>query len=58
MLYYSLVFFVLSIVAAVLGFGGIAGAMVDVAILLFYLFLVVFLVTFVMGVLRGRPRVL
>jgi uncharacterized membrane protein YtjA (UPF0391 family) len=58
MLYYALVFFILAMVAGALGFGGIAGAMVDVAIILFYLFLAVFLVAFVAGLLRGRPPIL
>jgi uncharacterized membrane protein YtjA (UPF0391 family) len=55
MLYWALVFFVVALVAALLGFGGIAIAAAGIAKLLFYIFLVVFLVTLVMGLSqRGR----
>jgi uncharacterized membrane protein YtjA (UPF0391 family) len=52
MLYYALVFFIIAIVAGVLGFGTIAGASIGIAKILFFLFLVIFLVTLVMGVAR------
>lgn len=52
MLHYALIFFLIAIVAAVFGFGTIAGASVGIARMLFFLFLVVFLVTLVMGVAR------
>ena len=48
MLYYALVFFVIALFAAVLGFGGIAVAFAGVAKILFFLFLVFFLVSMVM----------
>jgi uncharacterized membrane protein YtjA (UPF0391 family) len=52
MLHYALIFFLVAIVAAVLGFGGVAGASMGIAKILFFLFLVIFLVTLVMGVAR------
>lgn len=52
MLHYALIFFLVAIVAAVFGFGGIAVASAGIAKILFFLFLVVFLVTLVMGVAR------
>ncbi|MBI1898877.1 MAG: DUF1328 domain-containing protein [Acidobacteria bacterium] len=52
MLYYALVFFLIAIVAAVFGFGSISVASAGIAKILFFLFLVVFLVTLVMGVAR------
>jgi len=52
MLHYALVFFLIALVAAVFGFGGIAVASAGIAKILFFLFLVVFLVTLVMGVAR------
>jgi uncharacterized membrane protein YtjA (UPF0391 family) len=52
MLHYALVFFLIALVAAVFGFGGIAAASAGVAKILFFLFLVIFLVTLVMGVAR------
>ncbi|CAG9175984.1 DUF1328 domain-containing protein [Cupriavidus respiraculi] len=55
MLYYALVFFVIALVAAVFGFGGIAAGAVEIAKILFFIFLVVALVTFVMSLVRkGR----
>lgn len=51
-LHYALVFFLIAIVAAVLGFGGISVASAGIAKILFFLFLVIFLVTLVMGVAR------
>ncbi|MDZ4797913.1 MAG: DUF1328 domain-containing protein [Bryobacteraceae bacterium] len=52
MLHYALVFFMVAIVAAILGFGGISIASAGIAKILFFLFLVIFLVTLVMGVAR------
>jgi uncharacterized membrane protein YtjA (UPF0391 family) len=52
MLHYALVFFLIALVAAVFGFGGIAVASAGIAKILFFLFLVIFLVTLVMGVAR------
>jgi uncharacterized membrane protein YtjA (UPF0391 family) len=52
MLYYALVFFIVAIVAAALGFGGIAAGAASIAKVLFFIFLVIFLVTLVMGVVR------
>lgn len=52
MLYWALVFFVVAIIAGVLGFGGVAIVAAGMAKLLFYIFLVVFLITLVMGLSR------
>ena len=41
MLHYALVFFVVAIIAAVLGFGGLAGAMAGIAKILFIVSLIV-----------------
>lgn len=55
MLYYALVFFLIALVVAVFGFGGIAAGAVEIAKILFVIFLVVALVTFVMSLVRkGR----
>jgi len=47
MLYYALVFFVLAIVEAILGFGVAAAAFAGIAKILFVIFLVLFLVSLV-----------
>jgi uncharacterized membrane protein YtjA (UPF0391 family) len=46
------VFFVIALVAAVFGFGGIAAGAVEIAKILFFLFLVMFIVTLAMGLIR------
>ena len=57
MLYYALVFLLIAIVAAVLGFGGIAFAAAGIAKILSYLFLALFLVSWIVHVARGSARV-
>jgi len=57
MLNYALVFLLIAIVAAVLGFGGIAFAAAGIAKILFYLFLALFLVSLVVHLARGSARV-
>ena len=57
MLYWALVFFILALVAAVFGFGGIAAGAATIAKFFFFAFVVVFAVSLVMGLLKGRtPR--
>jgi Protein of unknown function (DUF1328). len=52
MLHYAIVFFLIAVVAAVFGFGGIAVASAGIAKILFVLFLVLFLVSLVMHTSR------
>ena len=52
MLRWAVIFFLVAIVAGVLGFGGIAAGATEIARTLFYVFLVVFLVTLVLGTMR------
>jgi len=54
LLKWALLFFVISIIAALFGFGGIAEASADVARILFYVFVVIFLVLLVMGLMSAR----
>jgi uncharacterized membrane protein YtjA (UPF0391 family) len=54
MLYWALVFLVVSIIAAVLGFGGIAVASAGIAKILFFIFLVLFVITLIAHLGRGR----
>lgn len=49
MLHYALIFFVVALIAAVLGFGGLAGAAAGIAKILFFVFLILFVVSLVMG---------
>jgi uncharacterized membrane protein YtjA (UPF0391 family) len=49
MLYWAAVFFVIAIIAAVFGFGGIAVGAAGVTKVLFFVFLLVALVSFLFG---------
>jgi uncharacterized membrane protein YtjA (UPF0391 family) len=54
MLHYAVVFFVIALIAAVLGFGGIAAGAAGIAQVLFVVFLIMAVVSFLIGLLRGR----
>ncbi|MEL6617956.1 MAG: DUF1328 domain-containing protein [Pseudomonadota bacterium] len=54
MLRWALVFFLVAIVAAVFGFGGIASASAGIAQVLFFVFIVLFLIAIVANLVRGR----
>jgi uncharacterized membrane protein YtjA (UPF0391 family) len=54
LLKWALVFFVVSIIAALFGFTDIAAASADVARILFYIFLVIFIVLLVLGLVLSR----
>ena len=54
MLHYAAVFFVIAIVAAIFGFGGIAAGAAEIAKILFFVFLVLFLVSLVWGSVTKR----
>lgn len=54
MLRWAVVFFIVAIIAAIFGFGGIAAGATDIARVLFFLFLVVFLVSLLWGLATGR----
>jgi uncharacterized membrane protein YtjA (UPF0391 family) len=55
MLYYAAVFLVIALVAALFGFGGIAVGAVEIAKVLFFIFLVLFVVSLVAGLIRRGP---
>jgi uncharacterized membrane protein YtjA (UPF0391 family) len=55
MLNWALIFFVVALIAAMFGFGGIAVAAAGVAKILFYIFVVLLLVSLAAG-LAGRSR--
>jgi uncharacterized membrane protein YtjA (UPF0391 family) len=52
MLHYAVVFLVIALIAAVFGFGGIAASAVGIAKILFMVFLVLAVVTFLFGLLK------
>jgi uncharacterized membrane protein YtjA (UPF0391 family) len=57
MLSWVVAFLIVALIAGILGFGGIAGASVEIAKIIFFLAVVLFLVSAVVGVARGRTRV-
>jgi uncharacterized membrane protein YtjA (UPF0391 family) len=56
MLYWALVFFIVSLVAGIFGFGGVASASAGISQILFYVFLVFFVVTLIAGLAGGGTR--
>lgn len=57
MLRLALGFFVVALISALFGFGGIAAGAASIAQVLFFVFLVLFVVSLLFGALRGRsPR--
>lgn len=56
MLGWALLFFIVALVAALFGFGGIAEGAADIGQILFFVFLVLFVVSLIAGFVR-RPTV-
>jgi uncharacterized membrane protein YtjA (UPF0391 family) len=57
MLHWALVFLVIAIIAAVFGFGGVYVAAAGIAKVLFFIFLVLFIVSLLGGGLRRGPPI-
>ena len=53
MLGWALTFLVVALIAALFGFGGIASASAGIAQILFFVFLILFVVTLVLRLVRG-----
>ena len=54
LLHWALMFLIVAIVAALLGFGGVAGTAMDGARLLFWVAIILFVVSALVGFVRGR----
>jgi uncharacterized membrane protein YtjA (UPF0391 family) len=54
MLHYAVVFFVIALIAALFGFGGIAAGAVSIGKLLFIVFIVLAVASFLYGLIKGR----
>ena len=54
MLRWSLIFFLVAIVAAIFGFGQIAAGAQAIAVWLFWIFIIVFLITLIAGLIQRR----
>ncbi len=56
MLQLAILFLVIALIAAVFGFGLVASAAAGIAQILFWIFLVIFVITLIMGMM-GRRRI-
>lgn len=54
MLRWAIIFLVIAIIAAVFGFGGIAATATEFAKILFFIFVVLFLIALIFGLVRGK----
>src|SRR5262249_48659459 len=54
MLGWVVTFLVIALIAGILGFGGVAGASIEIAKIIFFIAIVLFLVSAIVGVVRGR----
>jgi uncharacterized membrane protein YtjA (UPF0391 family) len=57
MLSWVVTFLVVALIAGILGFGGIAGASVEIAKAIFFIAVILFLISAVVGLVRGRSNV-
>jgi uncharacterized membrane protein YtjA (UPF0391 family) len=57
MLGWVVTFLIIALIAGILGFGGIAGASIEIAKIIFFIAVVLFLVSAVIGLSRGRTRI-
>lgn len=56
MLYWSIVFLIISFVAGIFGFGGLSDTSAGIAQTLFYIFIVLFVVSIVLHLVTGKRR--
>ncbi len=56
MLSWALTFLVVALIAAALGFGGIAGTSAGIAKILFFIFLALFVISLIARLLNGKTR--
>lgn len=54
MLRWAITFLVIAVIAAVFGFGGIMAASVEMARILFFVFILLFLFTAVIHIIKGK----
>jgi uncharacterized membrane protein YtjA (UPF0391 family) len=57
MLSWVVTFLIIALIAGILGFGGVAGVSIEIAKAIFFIAVVLFLVSAVVGLARGRTRV-
>lgn len=58
MLRWAVIFFIVAIIAAIFGFGNISDGATEIAKILFFLFVVLFLVSLILNLMKGKgPKV-
>jgi uncharacterized membrane protein YtjA (UPF0391 family) len=54
MLRWAAIFLIIAIIAAIFGFGGVAGTAIGIAKVLFFIFIAICVVLFLLGLFAGR----
>ena len=54
MISWAITFLVVALIAVVLGFGGVAGVAVEFAKIIFFVAIILFLISAVVGLIQGR----
>jgi uncharacterized membrane protein YtjA (UPF0391 family) len=54
MLGWAITFLIVALIAAVLGFGGIAGTAIEIAKIIFFVAIVLFAISAILALVRGR----
>lgn len=54
MLWWAFIFFIVAIISAIFGFGGIAAGAMSVAKILFWIFVILFIVSLIWGLFNRR----
>ena len=54
MLGWAITFLIVALIAAVLGFGGIAGTAIEIAKIIFFVAIILFAISAIVGLMRGR----
>ena len=57
MLSWVVTFLVIALIAGILGFGGIAGVSIEIAKAIFFIAVILFVISAVVGLARGRSNV-
>ena len=57
MLGWAVTFLIIALIAAVLGFGGIAGTAIEIAKIIFFVAILLFAISAIVGLMRGRRTV-
>jgi uncharacterized membrane protein YtjA (UPF0391 family) len=57
MLGWVVTFLIIALIAGILGFGGVAGASIEIAKAIFFIAVVLFIISAVVGIARGRRRI-